>query len=67
MTFEVRNVEIEEQLKGIGRRLKTSMLPGYGFALLIFSFQPSEFFYTSSAERTDMIIALKELIKKLEG
>lgn len=33
----IRNRQIENLIKDIGRRIKTAMPPGYGFALQIFA------------------------------
>jgi hypothetical protein len=72
MTFEVRNSEVEERLKMIGNRLRDALVgvPGYGFALLIFSFNDDgnggNMFYTSSADRDDVIKAMREFIEKHE-
>lgn len=64
--FEVRNPEVEAKLRDIGQRLGDSMaqIPGYGFALLIFSFEPGATFYVSNAERDSMIEAMEEFIRK---
>lgn len=66
MVFEIRNPEVEEKLREIGRMLKASMPQGFGFALLIFSYQPGSMFYLSSAERDTMIAAMREFIAKHE-
>jgi hypothetical protein len=65
-TFEVRNPEIEEKLREIGRTIKRDMPEGFGFTLLIFSFEPGSMFYISSAERDGMIAAMREFIAKHE-
>ena len=70
MTFEVRNPLVEEKLKEIGRRLKDSMPEGFGFTVLIFSFNEGgglgSLFYMSSAERDSMIATMREFIQKHE-
>jgi len=70
MTFEVRNAVVEEKLREIGRMLKDSMPPGFGFTVLIFSFNEGgglgSMFYLSSAERDTMIAAMREFIQKHE-
>jgi len=66
MKFEVRNPEIEEKLREIGRSIKRDMPAGFGFTLLIFSYQPGSMFYISSAERDGMIAAMREFIAKHE-
>jgi hypothetical protein len=65
-TFEVRNPEVEEKLREIGRAVKADMPQGFGFALLIFSYEPGSMFYISSAERDGMIAAMREFIAKHE-
>jgi len=65
-TFEVRNPEIEEKLREIGRTIRETMPAGFGFTLLIFSYQPGSMFYISSAERDTMIAAMREFIAKHE-
>lgn len=70
MTFEVRNAEAEAKLKEIGRTIKASMPEGFGFALLIFSYKGApdgSMFYMSSAERSTMIEAMREFIRKSEN
>ena len=66
MAFEVRNAEVETKLKEIGRSIKADMPKGFGFALLIFSYEPGSMFYISSAERETMIAAMREFIAKHE-
>jgi len=69
MDFEVRNAEAEEKLKEIGRMLKESMPKGFGFTVLIFSYEGGKtgsMFYLSSAERDGMIAAMREFIQKHE-
>ena len=55
----IRNQKIEELLRDIGRRIKSRMPAGYGFALQIFQFEGPEFFYISWAERDGMVKALQ--------
>lgn len=64
MSFEVRNPEIEEKLREIGRAIQADMSDGFGFALLIFSYKPGSMFYLSSADRESMIAAMREFIQK---
>jgi hypothetical protein len=69
MTFEVRNPEVEAKLKQIGDRLRKAVdeVPGYGFALLIFSYGPNgNMFYTSNAQRQSIINAMREFIARAE-
>ncbi len=71
--YQIRNAEIEAMLAMLGRLLKEKMPEGWGFTLLMFDYgektnQPGRdaLFYTSSADRGDMILAMKEFIKKQE-
>lgn len=66
MAFEVRNAEVEEKLRDMGHTLKGQMPEGFGFTLMIFSYQPGSMFYISSAERDTMIEAMREFIRKHE-
>jgi hypothetical protein len=67
MEFEVRDAEAEAMLKELGGILKNICPHGYGFSLLIFTFgQGGNMFYTSNAQRDDMIRAMRELIQKFE-
>lgn len=65
--FEVRDPEVEAKLRQIGEALRDSCakVPGYGFALLIFQFgDGGNMFWTSNADRDDMIEAMEEFIRK---
>jgi hypothetical protein len=67
--FDVRDPEIEARLATIGYTLREAIeaVPGYGFALLIFQYgEGGNMFYTSSAQRDDVIAAMKEFIEKHE-
>ena len=65
MKFEVRDQQAEKLLGDIGRILKRSMPDGYGFSLLVFTFgEGGNMFYTSSAQREDMIRVMQEFIAK---
>jgi hypothetical protein len=64
-SFEVRNEQAEKMLREIGEMLRAACPSGYGFSLLIFSFGPGgNMFYTSNADREDMILAMKEFADK---
>jgi hypothetical protein len=65
--YEVRDAKAEEALNKIGKRLREDMPPGYGFALLLFQYNGENLFYTSSADRADIIKMMKEFIKKQEA
>ena len=52
-------------LKEIGQLLRAACPEGYGFSLLIFTFgEGGNMFYTSNAQREDMIRAMQEFIQK---
>lgn len=66
--FEVRNAEIEELLRGVAKRIGHDMPQGFGFTLLIFSYgEQGSMFYISTAQRADMLNAMKEFIRKQEN
>lgn len=63
--YEVRDEKAEVMLDEIGQLLKLSCPPGFGFSLLVFSFgDGGSMFYTSNAQREDMIRAMQEFIAK---
>lgn len=70
--YQVRNEEVEATLKLLGMLLGEHMPDGFGFTLLLFDTAdrpdaaPGSIFYISSVDRGDMIVALKEFIKKQE-
>lgn len=65
MKHEVRNLEIEKMLYDLGHDLKKMMPPGWGFGLLVFSYgENGSMFYTSSAQREDMLKAMQEFVDK---
>jgi hypothetical protein len=64
--YQVRSEAAEAMLKNIGGLLREACPPGYGFALLVFTFEPGAMFYTANAERADMVKAMREFIAKFE-
>jgi hypothetical protein len=65
MRYEVRDEQAEAMLNEIGKMLRDACPKGYGFSLLIFSFGAGgNMFYTSNAQREDMIRAMQEFITK---
>ena len=52
--------------KEIGQRMKLEIPKGFGFTLLIFSYDQNTMFYLSSAERKSMIAAMQEFIQRQE-
>lgn len=65
--FEVRNPHVEFLIRDIGRTIKSIMPEGYGFALLMFTYEPGALFYVSSGNREDMIKQFEEAIQKLRS
>jgi hypothetical protein len=64
-TFEVKNTEIEEVLKDLGRGLKNSIPKDWGFVLLLADYgEGGSTFYTSSVIREDAIKLMMEFIAK---
>ena len=67
MEYEIKNEDIEALLKELGSDLKKRMPAGWGFNLLIFSYgEGGSLFYISSAQRKDMLKAMREFIDKFE-
>lgn len=65
--FAVRHEEVEAKLKEIGLLLKEAVsIPGYGFALVIFSLKGPEMSYASNVKREDIIRAMHEFIARLK-
>lgn len=61
-------MDLEKACRKLGRELKAQMMPGVGFALVIFDFGPGgSMAYISTAQRADMLATLRELIAKLEA
>ena len=66
--FEVRNAEVEKQLKEIGRAIAKDLPDGFGFTLFIFSFgEGGSTFYLSNANRDDMLAAMREFMERQEA
>lgn len=66
--LEIRHKEAEQRLRDIGRMMKDTLPPGWGFAHFLFTYgEGGSFFYTASCEREDMIKLLEEFIVKLKG
>lgn len=63
--FQERNPQIEVKLKEIGKIIKSVLPKGWGFSLMIFNYgDKGNMFYISSANRQDMIEAMKEFIER---
>lgn len=70
--FNVRNQQIEEHMRTVARQIKSEMPDGWGFTVLMFNYgenkeQTDGLFYISSADRDDMIRAMKEFIARNEN
>ncbi len=71
--YQVKNEEIEALVRKLGHVLGAQMPEGWGFTLLIYDYGEKTgeagkdaLFYISSADRADMILTMKEFIKKQE-
>lgn len=66
--YEVRNEAAEKALRDIADHINGMVPAGMGFTLLLFDFgEGGNMFYMSSADREDMIKAMKEFISKQES
>jgi hypothetical protein len=70
-SYNVRSDVIESALRELATQIKPQVPDGFGFTLMIFSYGPTglakegpagSMFYISSAQREDMIQAMKEFI-----
>lgn len=65
--LEVRDPEVEEQMKKIGHMLREITPDGFGFIFLLASIGPGgSTFYTSSVEREGAIKLLREFLHRME-
>lgn len=63
--FEVENEKAKRLLQDIGAVLLAATKDsGFGFTLLVFSYNGPEIFYASSANREDMCKVMQEFIDK---
>lgn len=63
--FEVENEQMEAALKDLGAFIGQGLPKGVGFSLLLFNFgEGGSTFYTSNANRQDVIKAMEEFIAK---
>jgi hypothetical protein len=66
--FEVRNAEVEADMKAIGGILAQTLPKGWRFSLLIASVgEGGSTFYISNVVREDAVALMKEFIEKQEG
>lgn len=62
-----RELEVKKNLKHIADNIKKELPEGFGFALLAFEFnKEGQLMYISNSDRTDIVKAMKEWIKKTE-
>lgn len=60
--------EAHAEMNAIAQALREYLPADYGFALLVFKYgDTGRMNYIASAERGDMIAAMKELISRFEG
>jgi hypothetical protein len=72
-SYNVRNPDVEAALRELAQDIKARVPDGFGFTLMIFSYGQTglakegpagSMFYISSAERQDMVQAMKEFIAR---
>jgi hypothetical protein len=73
--YNVRSVEVEDALREVAGLVAPLVPTGFGFTVLIFSYGKTglrgegpagSMFYISSADRADMVKAMKEFIAREE-
>ena len=64
--YQIKNKEIENKLKGIGKIIGKELPFGWGFTLLMFDFNKTDgsMFYMSNGSRKDVIKSMIEFISK---
>lgn len=62
-SYEVHDEQLEAALKELAKYIDGKLPPGFGFCLLLFTFEPGATFYISNAERGTMLKALQEFIR----
>lgn len=62
-SYEVRDPELESALRDLAKYIDGKLPPGFGFCLLLFTFEPGATFYISNAERKTMLKALQEFVR----
>jgi hypothetical protein len=72
-TYNVRSTEVESALRELATDLHARVPQGFGFTLLLFSYEPTglpnegpagSLFYISTARREDMVRTMKEFIAR---
>lgn len=61
--YEVRDADVEAALRELADHIAGTVPDGFGFCLLLFTFEPGATFYISNAERGTMLTALQEFIR----
>lgn len=62
---ELDNPPIRELLRKLAEKLGSQMPEGWGFTLLLFEYDPGHsLFYISSAQRQDMVRAMREFLQR---
>lgn len=63
--YEIKNDDMQALLLGVLSYLKERALPpGWGATLFLFEYQGEAMFYGSTAERADMLRALREFLQR---
>jgi len=65
--YQFRDDDAQRALKTIAVQIDENIPDGMGFALFLFHWRDGGIFYISNAERADMILAVKEWLKKQEA
>lgn len=65
--YEIENEEIKQLLYALAETINRITPPGWGFTIMLFEYEAEAFFWLSSADRKDMIKALREFIQREEG
>jgi len=65
--YEIENDEMKETMRRLGGVINELLPDGWGFTIFLFEYNGESMFWMSSAERADMIKALREFIRKNEG
>lgn len=61
--FEIDIPEMKERLQTLASLIDVALPEGWGFNLLLFTFEPGATFYISNARRDTMLAALQEFIR----
>lgn len=65
MNMSIRNPEMEQLMRQLAAVIKDQLPEGWGFNLFLFQFgENGALFYISDAERSDVINAMKEYVRR---